>query len=84
MDQSLASAAAAPSTDASSSAAFSPDATKPSLRKGLLLTSTGVLIGCTGYYYSYVHHSVIGTLVGVLGLALCVLGTAKSEGPVHH
>ncbi|ACL59733.1 hypothetical protein [Methylobacterium nodulans] len=51
--------------------------------KGALLTLAGMAVGGPGYYWSYTHHSAVGTLVGVIGISLCILGTAKSEGPVH-
>jgi hypothetical protein len=61
----------------------SSDADLRSPGKGFLLTLAGIAIGGPGYYYSYTHMSPIGTLVGIVGIALCILGTAKSEGPVH-
>ncbi|ACL57442.1 hypothetical protein [Methylobacterium nodulans] len=58
--------------------------TQPSVSlKGLVLTLAGVVVGGPGYYWSYMHHSTAGTVVGVIGVALCILGTAKAEGPVH-
>ncbi|ACA18185.1 hypothetical protein M446_3808 [Methylobacterium sp. 4-46] len=51
--------------------------------KGLLLILAGIVVGGAGYSYSYTHTSPLGTLVGMLGIALCILGTAKAEGPVH-
>jgi murein DD-endopeptidase MepM/ murein hydrolase activator NlpD len=51
--------------------------------KGIVLVFAGILIGGPGYCYSYLHQSVLGTLAGLLGLVLCILGTARAEGPVH-
>ncbi|MGY2047598.1 hypothetical protein [Methylobacterium sp. JK268] len=60
-----------------------PNAKRPDALRGILLTLAGVVVGGPGYYWSYNHQSALGTLVGVLGISLCILGTAKSEGPVH-
>jgi hypothetical protein len=59
------------------------DAKPPVSVKGLLLTLAGIAVGGPGYYYSFAHQSPLGTLVGVVGISLCILGTAKSEGSVH-
>ncbi|MFE1601140.1 hypothetical protein [Methylobacterium sp. ID0610] len=60
-----------------------PDAQNASPFRGLLLTLAGIAVGGPGYYWSYIHQSAIGTLIGVAGISLCILGTAKAEGPVH-
>ncbi|ACL59689.1 hypothetical protein [Methylobacterium nodulans] len=62
---------------------YLPDVKTPALFRGLLLTLAGIAVGGPGYYWSYIHQSAIGTLIGVVGISLCILGTAKSEGPVH-
>ncbi|WP_018260882.1 hypothetical protein [Methylobacterium sp. WSM2598] len=60
-----------------------PEAKPPVSLRGLLLTLAGIAVGGPGYYWSFIHQSALGTVVGVVGVSLCILGTAKSEGPVH-
>ncbi|GJE02881.1 hypothetical protein [Methylobacterium isbiliense] len=60
-----------------------PDVKPPVSAKGALLTLLGAVVGAAGYYWSYTHHTPLGTLVGMVGISLCILGTATSEGPVH-
>jgi hypothetical protein len=60
-----------------------PDVKPPVAAKGLLLTLLGAIVGAAGYYWSYKHQTALGTLVGMVGISLCILGTAASEGPLH-
>ncbi|KMO28957.1 hypothetical protein ACQVP2_04490 [Methylobacterium aquaticum] len=43
--------------------------------RSVVLTLLGVVIGTAGYYASWRFQTAIGTLAGIAGLALCVIGT---------
>ncbi|GJD50266.1 hypothetical protein OPKNFCMD_3004 [Methylobacterium crusticola] len=47
--------------------------------RGVLLTLAGVVVGSAGYYISWRYQAALGTLGGVAGLALCVIGTSKGH-----
>ncbi|TGD99798.1 hypothetical protein [Methylobacterium nonmethylotrophicum] len=52
--------------------------------RGVMLTLLGVVIGSAGYYASWRYQTPIGTLGGIAGLALCVIGTSHGhEGGTH-
>ncbi|KMO41442.1 hypothetical protein VQ02_05585 [Methylobacterium variabile] len=47
--------------------------------RGVVLTLLGVVIGSAGYYASWRFQTPIGTLGGIAGLALCVIGTSHAH-----
>ncbi|UHC16652.1 hypothetical protein LRS73_01590 [Methylobacterium currus] len=50
--------------------------------RSIVLTLLGVVIGSAGYYASWRFQTPIGTLGGIAGLALCVIGTSHGhDGP---
>ncbi|TNC14359.1 hypothetical protein FF100_09340 [Methylobacterium terricola] len=59
-----------------------PDKPRVSAR-GLVLTTLGVVIGSAGYYASWRFQTPIGTLGGIAGLALCVIGTSHGHDASH-
>ncbi|KMO10849.1 hypothetical protein [Methylobacterium platani] len=59
-----------------------PERPRASLR-GVLLTLAGVVIGSAGYYASWRFQTPIGTLGGIAGLALCVIGTSHGHDGAH-
>ncbi|MBE7249561.1 MAG: hypothetical protein INR63_31885 [Actinomycetospora chiangmaiensis] len=52
--------------------------------RGLVLTILGVVIGSAGYYASWRFQTPIGTLGGIAGLALCVIGTSHGHDGASH
>ncbi len=47
--------------------------------RSIVLTLLGVVIGSAGYYASWRLQTPIGTLAGIAGLALCVIGTSHGH-----
>ncbi|KTS31080.1 hypothetical protein NS228_23045 [Methylobacterium indicum] len=53
--------------------------------RGIVLTLLGVVIGSAGYYASWRYQTPLGTIGGIAGLALCVVGTSHGhEGGTPH
>ncbi|AWN48547.1 hypothetical protein DK419_21135 [Methylobacterium terrae] len=52
--------------------------------RGIVLTALGVVIGSAGYYASWRYQTPIGTLGGIAGLALCVIGTSHGHDGAPH
>jgi hypothetical protein len=48
------------------------------------LTLLGIVIGGAGYYASWRFQTPIGTLGGIAGLALCVIGTSHGHESHGH
>lgn len=57
-----------------------PKREKPGVSaRGVVLTFLGVVIGSAGYYASWRFQTPLGTLGGIAGLALCVIGTSHGH-----